>query len=49
VLANQRHQPPEAGIVIALYSTWPRADGDNTKQYWGPNGELMDAVVARFR
>jgi CubicO group peptidase (beta-lactamase class C family) len=40
---------PEAGIVIALYSTWPRADGDNTKQYWGANGELMDAVVARFR
>ncbi len=40
---------PEAGIVIALYSTWPRADGDNSKQYWGQNEELMDAVVARFR
>ena len=40
---------PEAGIVIALYSTWPRADGDNNKQYWGANEGLMDAVVARFR
>jgi CubicO group peptidase (beta-lactamase class C family) len=40
---------PEAGIVIALYSTWPRADGDNSTQYWGRNAELMDAVVAYFR
>lgn len=40
---------PEAGIVVVLYSTWPRADGDNTAQYWGPNEELMDALVAKFR
>ena len=40
---------PKAGIVIALYSTWPRADGDNNKQYWGANDELMDAIVAKFR
>lgn len=40
---------PEAGIVIALYSTWPRADGDNTDQYWEANEELMDALVAKFR
>jgi CubicO group peptidase (beta-lactamase class C family) len=40
---------PEPGIVIALYSTWPRADGDLTTQYWGLNDELMDALVARFR
>jgi CubicO group peptidase (beta-lactamase class C family) len=40
---------PKAGIVIALYSTWPRADGDNTQQYWSANEELMDALVARFR
>jgi len=40
---------PEAGIVIALYSTWPRADGDGTSTFWGPNEDLMDALVARFR
>lgn len=40
---------PEAGIVIALYSTWPRADGDNTTQYWGQNEEFMDALVTQFR
>ncbi len=40
---------PEAGIVIALYSTWPRADGDGTTDFWGPNDDLMDALVARFR
>ena len=40
---------PEAGIVIALYSTWPRADGDGTSQFWGANDELMNALVARFR
>ena len=40
---------PEAGIVIALYSTWPRADGDGTAQYWGANGGLMDALVTKFR
>ena len=40
---------PEAGIVIALYSTWPRADGDNTDQCWEANEELMDALVAKFR
>jgi CubicO group peptidase (beta-lactamase class C family) len=40
---------PKAGIVIALYSTWPRADGDNTTQYWGRNEELMDAVVVHFQ
>lgn len=40
---------PGTGIVIALYSTWPRADGDGTTQFWGANDELMGALVARFR
>lgn len=40
---------PEAGIVIALYSTWPRADGDNNNQYWEVNGELLNALVAKFQ
>jgi CubicO group peptidase (beta-lactamase class C family) len=40
---------PKAGIVIAIYSTWPRADGDGTSSYWELNDALMDALVARFR
>jgi hypothetical protein len=40
---------PEAGIVIANYSTWPRADGDGTTRFWALNDALMDALVARFR
>ena len=40
---------PVAGIVIALYSTWPRADGDGEQDYWNRNDDLTDAIVARFR
>lgn len=40
---------PVPGIVIALYSSWPRADGDGTNQFWDANEELMEALVARFR
>jgi CubicO group peptidase (beta-lactamase class C family) len=40
---------PEAGLVIALYSTWPRADGNGETHGWGPSAELMDALIARFR
>ena len=25
---------PEAEMVVAIYSTWPQADGDNNNQYW---------------
>ena len=40
---------PEAGIVISMYSTWPRANGDGTTELWGMLDELTDALVARFR
>lgn len=40
---------PVADIVIAAYSTWPRADGDGVDELWVPNDELMDALVAKFR
>ena len=39
----------EAGIVIVIYSTWPRADGDKNDQYWDKSEELLDAIVAKFR
>ncbi len=40
---------PEASLVIAMYSTWPRADGDGETHGWGPSAELMDAMIAKFR
>ena len=40
---------PEADLVIAMYSTWPRADGDGTTHGWDQSAELMDAIIARFR
>jgi CubicO group peptidase (beta-lactamase class C family) len=39
----------EAGIVIVIYSTWPRADGDKSDQYWDKSEQLLDAIVAKFR
>lgn len=40
---------PEAGLVIAMFSTWPRADGDGETHGWGATAQLMDALIARFR
>lgn len=40
---------PEAGIVVALYSTWPRADGDGEKEFWSASDEFVSALVAQFR
>jgi len=40
---------PEAGLVITMYSTWPRADGDGETHGWGPSAELMDALITKFR
>ena len=40
---------PEARLVIAMYSTWPRADGDGETHGWDVSAELMEALIARFR
>ncbi len=40
---------PDDGIVIAVFSTWPRADGDLNGYYWGQLYELSDALVEKFR
>ena len=40
---------PEAGIVIALYSSWPDADGNKEHQYWENTENLLDAIVTKFR
>jgi CubicO group peptidase (beta-lactamase class C family) len=40
---------PTAGLVITMYSTWPRADGDGTSHGWDQSAELMAAIIDRFR
>jgi CubicO group peptidase (beta-lactamase class C family) len=40
---------PEAELVITLYSTWPRADGNGETHGWASSAELLDALIARFR
>ena len=40
---------PEADLVITLYSTWPRADGNGESHGWGATAELMEAMIAKFR
>jgi len=40
---------PAAGMVVAMYSTWPRADGDNERLYWDMMDEITAAIVEKFR
>jgi len=40
---------PEADLVITLYSTWPRADGNGESHGWGATAELMEAMIAKVR
>ena len=40
---------PQAEIVVAIYSTWPRADGEINNQYWDKSDELIDALIEKFR
>ena len=40
---------PEADLVITVYSTWPRADGNGESHGWGATAELMEALIAKFR
>jgi CubicO group peptidase (beta-lactamase class C family) len=40
---------PKAKMVVAIYSTWPRADGEINNQYWDKSDELIDALIEKFR
>ncbi len=40
---------PEHQLVIAMYSTWPRADGDSATHGWDATAELMNAIISEFR
>ena len=43
------HVAPEAGVVIAMFSSWPRADGDGKTNSWGTLYEFGVALVEKFR
>lgn len=40
---------PADDIVITMYSSWPRADGDAATHGWEQSAELMEAILGRFR
>lgn len=40
---------PKAEMVVAIYSSWPRADGDSSSKYWDKSDELIDALIKKFR
>jgi CubicO group peptidase (beta-lactamase class C family) len=40
---------PEENMVITMYSTWPRADGDGTTHGWDLSYELLAAITDAFR
>ncbi len=40
---------PATGVVISMFSSWPRADGIGDKENWGALFRLGDALVEKFR
>jgi len=40
---------PESNMVIVLYSTWPRADGDGITHGWDKAAELQNALIGNFQ
>ena len=43
------HVAPKAGVVVAIFSSWPRAGGDGESVGWGSTYELGAALVEKFR
>ena len=43
------HIAPNAGIVVVIFSSWPRADGDGQSHGWDQLYELGNALVEKFR
>jgi len=42
------HVAPEEGMVVAIYSTWPRASGDDDSHGWGVTYALAAALIGEF-
>ena len=43
------HVAPVANMVVAVFSTWPRADGGGDGLGWQPIGALTEAIIAHWR
>jgi CubicO group peptidase (beta-lactamase class C family) len=43
------HVAPEAGMVIAIFSSWPRADVDEGAYGWSATFDLEEALISKFR
>lgn len=43
------HVAPEANMVVAMFSSWPRADGGEEQLGWGPTAELTEILIAKWR
>ena len=43
------HVVPKDGLVIAMFSSWPRAEANGPNVGWDATGQLMDALIAKFR
>lgn len=43
------HVAPEAGLVVAFFSSWPRADGDGKTHGWNASYEFAAALIEKFR
>ena len=43
------HVVTKDGLVIAMFSSWPRAEANGPKVGWDATGQLMDALIAKFR
>ncbi|MEM7283962.1 MAG: serine hydrolase [Pseudomonadota bacterium] len=42
------HVAPKENVVVAIFSTWPRADGDDKTHGWGVTYELGTILVQQF-
>lgn len=43
------HVAPGANMVVAVFSSWPRADGGNSKLGWKAINELTASIIHRWR
>ena len=43
------HVAPAADLVVVIFSSWPRADGDDETHGWDPIYELGTALVNKFQ
>lgn len=43
------HVAPKANMVVAVFSSWPRADGGSSELGWEAISELTESIVSQWR